>query len=215
MATNFFKTIKNSVKHWYLTLIVGIIFVGIGILVFFTPLESYVGLALLFSISFLVGGIFEIVFSISNRKVLDGWGWNLALGILTFLVGLVLIDNPEISMVTLPFMVGFVVLYRSIMAISLSFELRNYHIMDWGYMLGLGILGTLFSFILVFNPGFAGLSMVVWTGLAFVTVGIFNIYFSLKLKKLHDLPETISGKLKEKYNEVKEQIQQELSSGAE
>ena len=111
-------------------------------------------------------------------------------------------------------MVGFVVLYRSIMAISISLELRDYHIMDWGYLFGLGILGALFSFILLFNPGFAGLSLVVWTGLALVIVGIFNIYFSFKLKKLHDLPKTISGQLKDKFNEVKEQIQKELTSGA-
>ena len=149
MAT-FLKSVKNSVKHWYLTLII------------------------------------EIIFSIANRKELEGWGWNLALGIVTLLVGIMLVGNPAISMVTLPFFVGFVVLFRSIMAISTSLELRNYYIMDWGYLFGLGILGTIFSFMLLLSPSFAGLSLVVWTGLALIILGIYSIYLSLKLKKLKD-----------------------------
>lgn len=210
MGLNFFKSVYNAVKYWYLHLIVGIIFIGIGILVFRTPLESYLTLAFIFSISFLVSGIFEIIFSISNRKELEGWGWNLAMGILTALVGIMLIDNPAISAVTLPLYVGFVVLFRSIMAISTSLELRNYLIPDWGFLFALGILGTIFSFMLIFNPSFAGFTLVVWTGLAFITLGIYGIYISIKLKKIHDLPKNLSSTLKDKWNKIQSEIKTEL-----
>jgi uncharacterized membrane protein HdeD (DUF308 family) len=123
-----------------------------------------------------------------------------------------LVGNPAISMVTLPFFVGFVVLFRSIMAISTSLELRNYYIMDWGYLFGLGILGTIFSFMLLFNPSFAGLSLVIWTGLALVLIGIFSIYLSLKLKKLKDIPKTISAELKSKWNQIQSQITEEMEN---
>jgi uncharacterized membrane protein HdeD (DUF308 family) len=211
MAT-FLKSVKNSVKHWYLTLIIGIIFLGVGIVVFFTPLESYLALSIIFSVAFLLTGLLEIAFSISNRNELEGWGWHLALGIVTLLVGIMLVGNPAISMVTLPFFVGFVVLFRSIMAISTSLELRNYYIMDWGYLFGLGILGTIFSFMLLFNPSFAGLSLVIWTGLALVLIGIFSIYLSLKLKKLKDIPKTISAELKSKWNQIQSQITEEMEN---
>jgi uncharacterized membrane protein HdeD (DUF308 family) len=211
MAT-FLKSVKNSVKHWYLTLIIGIVFLGVGIVVFFTPLESYLALSIIFSVAFLLTGLLEIAFSISNRNELEGWGWHLALGIVTLLVGIMLVGNPAISMVTLPFFVGFVVLFRSIMAISTSLELRNYYIMDWGYLFGLGILGTIFSFMLLFNPSFAGLSLVIWTGLALVLIGIFSIYLSLKLKKLKDIPKTISAELKSKWNQIQSQITEEMEN---
>jgi uncharacterized membrane protein HdeD (DUF308 family) len=210
MATNFLKVIKNSVKHWYLPLITGILFIAVGILVFTTPAESYVVLSVIFSFSFLITGAFDIFFSISNRNEMEGWGWDLSLGILSLLVGILMLIHPEISMVTLPFFVGFVLLFRSIMAIGVSLELRNYYILDWGYLLAIGIIGTMFSLILLWNPAFAGLSLVMWTALAFIALGAFSIYLSLKLKKLHDIPKTISSELKEKYNQVKDDIQRHM-----
>jgi uncharacterized membrane protein HdeD (DUF308 family) len=210
MATNFLKVIKNSVKHWYLPLITGILFIAVGILVFTTPAESYVVLSVIFSFSFLITGAFDIFFSISNRNEMEGWGWDLSLGILSLLVGILMLIHPEISMVTLPFFVGFVLLFRSIMAIGVSLELRNYYILDWGYLLAIGIIGTMFSLILLWNPAFAGLSLVMWTALAFIALGAFSIYLSLKLKKLHDIPKTISSELKEKYNQVKDDVQKHI-----
>jgi uncharacterized membrane protein HdeD (DUF308 family) len=208
---NFFKTVRNAVKHWYLPLIAGIVFVAVGIWVFATPAESYVALSIVFSISFLVNGIFETYFSIANKDELENWGWSLALGIMSLIVGFILILHPSISLTTLPIFVGFVVLYRSIMAVSFSLDLKNYGIIEWGSLMVIGILGILLGFILIWNPVFAGLSLVVWTGLAFIVSGVYSIYFSLKLKKLSELPEKISSQLKTKWQEVQSEIQNEIS----
>ena len=181
-------------------------------MVFRTPLESYLTLSIIFSVAFLLTGLLEIAFSISNRKELEGWGWHLALGILTLLVGIMLVDNSAITMVTLPFFVGFVVLFRSIMAISTSLELRNYYVLDWGYLFGMGIVGTIFSFMLLFNPSFAGFSLVIWTGLSLVILGIYSIYLSLKLKKLKDIPKTLSAELKSKWNQIQSQVKEKMEN---
>lgn len=187
METLSLKTINNSIKHWYLLLIVGLIYIAMGIWVFLTPLSSYLALALLFSISFLVSGISEIIFAISNRQELDSWGWKLASGLLTAIIGLVLIASPLLTITTLPLFVGFVVLFRSIMAISFSIELKSYGVTQWGGLLFFGILGLIFSYILIWNPVFAGLTLVYWTGLALITLGIFSIYFSIQLNKLRKI----------------------------
>ena len=206
MNFKFFKTIRNAIKYWYLPLLFGLFFVAIGIWVFKTPLESYLTLAFLFSISFIVSGLFEIVFSISNKDDLDNWGWTLTTGILTLLMGVLLVMNPGISMLTLPYYVGFVIMFRSIGAISLSLDLKSYGVLDWGTLMGIGILGVLFAFILLWNPLFAGMSVVIWTALAFIIAGIYNIYFSFKLKKLHDLPNKLSNVLMKKYEDLESEI---------
>jgi hypothetical protein len=36
----------------------------------------------------------------------------------------------------------------------------------------------------LWDPAFAGLSLVVWTAIALITAGIYSIYFSILLKKL-------------------------------
>lgn len=184
MATNFVKSIRSSIKHWYIPLLIGILFLVIGIYTLRAPLASYVALSVLFSISFLLAGLFEIVFSISNRDELDNWGWTLTFGIITLLIGLLLVARPELSMATLPFYVGFLVMFRSISAIGFAIDLRHYHVEDWAILLVFGIIGLLFSFILLWNPLFAGLTVVIWTALALLASGVFSIYLAMKLKKL-------------------------------
>lgn len=129
--TQIFKTITNTVKHWYVPMIVGILFIILGIYVFTVPLETYVTLSYIFSISFLVSGILDIYFSISNRSSLSGWGWQLALGIMTLLIGIYLLANPSISITTLPLYVGFVLMFRSIMGIGFAFELKEIKSLKW------------------------------------------------------------------------------------
>ena len=209
--SNFLKTVTNTVKYWYIPLIVGLIFIGIGVYTIISPLKSYLALSILFSLSFLFSGISEIIFSISNRKEIDNWGWTLTFGILTFLLGVLLVINPVISITTLPIYVGFVMLFRSIMGISYALELKNYGVLDWGNLMVLGVLGLLFSFVLIWNPLFAGMTIVFWTGLAIISGGAFSVYLAFKLKKIKSLPNKISDDLKNRYNAIKQEVQNELS----
>ncbi|MEH0156880.1 DUF308 domain-containing protein [Limibacter armeniacum] len=210
MPNPFFKAVRKTVKYWYVPLIVGIIFIAAGIWTFTSQLEAYLALALIFSLSFIFSGVSEIVFSIANRTHLENWGWMLCFGIFTLIIGLLLLLNPEISMTTLPFYVGFVVLFRSIGAVSTALDLKNYGVLDWGNLLGVGILGIIFSFILLWNPLFAGLTIVFWTALALTVTGCFSIYFSFKLKKLHDLPNKVPEDLKHEYEDLQMRIQQRM-----
>ncbi|MDL2315252.1 DUF308 domain-containing protein [Bacteroidales bacterium OttesenSCG-928-C19] len=210
MATDLLNSVKNTVKYWYLPLIAGILFVIVGVWIFATPIESYLVLAILFSISFLISGISDIIFSVSNRKELDNWGWVLALGIISTILGGVLIIHPEISITTLPLFVGFVVLFRAISAISISIDLKRLRFPDWGYMLALGIIGTILGILLLFNPFAAGITLIIFTGFAFILLGIYSIYFSAKLKKIKNTSRKISKDLRERYEQIQKEIFDEL-----
>jgi len=102
-------------------------------------------------------------------------------------------------------------LFRSVNAIGVSLDLKNYGVKGWGTTMFLGILGIIFAIIMLWNPGLAGLSIVIWTAMALIIVGILSIIVSLKLKKIHDIPDTISSDLRAKYNEIQDKIQEELS----
>lgn len=206
MELQFLNSIKDSIKHWYLPLLVGIFFIVVSIVSFTSPVGSLVTLAILFSLSFLFGGLSEIVFSIVNRKQLNNWGWSLVFGIFTFIVGLLLIVNPALSILSLSLYVGFILLFRSIAAISFAIDIKRYGSSSWGGLLVLGILGIIFSFLLIWNPGIAGLSVVVLVALSFLFAGLFSIYFSLQLRKLHKKYKKISPQLQERIIKLKEDI---------
>ena len=66
----FFKTIRNTIKHWYVPAIIGALFIVLGGYLFTVPESAYLSLVMLFSISFLASGIMEIFFSVQNKDEL-------------------------------------------------------------------------------------------------------------------------------------------------
>jgi len=120
---NLLNTLINSIKHWYVPLILGILFLVFGIYIFTVPLETYVTLSILFSISFITSGLFEIFFSIQNSKTLSGWGWYLVGGLFSLTMGVYLVIYPGISIVILPFIVGFTVMFRSFQLLGIAFDM--------------------------------------------------------------------------------------------
>lgn len=209
MAT-FLKTIKKTVKHWYVPAIIGVLLIVFGIYIFTTPLETYSTLTMLFSLSFLFSGIAETLFSVQNRKIIEGWGWYLTGGIFNSVIGLMLLSRPEISAFTLPLVVGFTLMFRSIQGLGFSFELKNYGSLKWGNLAIASILGLVFSIILLFNPIFTGISLVVMTALAFIFSGITGIVLGFQLKKLKALPSKIRKELNEKIEVLKKEYYEEI-----
>lgn len=181
--------ITDKLKYWYAPLILGLVFIALGILVLFTPLETFLTIAFLFSIGFVVSGIVEIVYSISNRKYLGNWGWYLAGGILTLMMGLLLTSRPDLTALLLSLYIGFWLLFRSILYTSTAFELRDSGVKNWGWILVFGALGILFSFILLWNPAIAGIGIVFWIAFGLITLGIINFVLSLSLRKLKERAE--------------------------
>jgi uncharacterized membrane protein HdeD (DUF308 family) len=210
METFVLKTIKEAVKNWYIPLIVGLFFVIISVVAFASPTSSLLALSIFFALSFLFGGLSEIVFSVVNRHQMENWGWTLSFGIITFIVGLSLTIHPKLSLTVLAFYIGFGILFRSVAAISFALDIKRYGSKNWGVLLALGFLGAIFSFILIWNPVFAGLSIILLIALSFLFAGLFSIYFSLQLRKLHQSPKTISLELKKRYNNIMKEIHEEL-----
>lgn len=186
MENEVLNHVRETVKHWYLLLILGIVLIGVGIWVFLTPVEAYITLAMLFAFTFLVAGIMEIIYAVSSRKLLDNWGWTLVGGIIDFMIGVLLVTQPGISMIALPFYVGFAIMFRSVMTIGWALEIKRQYIKDWGNLLAIGILGLIFSFVMIWNPLFAGMTLVFYTALAFIIAGISQVYLSFSLKKFYE-----------------------------
>ncbi len=184
MTTIISGSAAPMVKHWWISLLLGIVYILAGFWVFQTPLVSYVSLSIVFSVFIFASGLSQIIFSTSNRNKVEGWGWYLAGGVLDLMIGILLITHPLMTMAILPFYVGFWLLFQGFMAIGLSFQFKAVRTPSWGWLLFLGILTMLFSFLLLANPVFAGLSIVYMTAMALICAGIFRIFLAFSLKRI-------------------------------
>ncbi len=178
------KEVKASIKNWWLMIVLGVLFIGLGFLVVSKPVESYAALTIFFAVGILLSGIFQIWFAIANRNDIEGWGWQLALGLVEFVIGVILVSNFALSFTMLPFYVGFWLSFRAFALIGFSFELKSYHVMDWGYYLVFGILLGIISWFIIVDPLFGGVTIVTWTALALIVAGVVNIILGFKLRKI-------------------------------
>ena len=169
-----------NVRFWWIFLLRGLLFIIAGVITFRYPLESYVTLGIFFGVMMLFTGILELTFTLSTRKI-KGWGWRLAASIFDLILGIVLILDIGISMAVLPFLVSFWFLFRGITMLSFSGVVRNAVSTAW--MITGGILLIFFAILIMINPVLGALTIVTWTGLAFIIAGIFNIILSIQLKK--------------------------------
>jgi len=98
--------IIDTFKFWWrkwsgfaLHLIMGLLYLFVGFMLIKSPLSAAISLTLLLSILFIGVGIFRIIYAITNR--MPGWGWNLFNGIITLLLGLLIIANWPASSLTI------------------------------------------------------------------------------------------------------------------
>ena len=199
--------IKNTIKYWYLSLLIGIILIGVGFWAIFFPNQSIQVIAIVFSFTFLLTGIFEIIFSIVNKNGINNWGWGLALGIIQLIIGIILCINLEVSAFLISFCVGFIILFQSLSTIIIAINLKKYLVFDWGGLLTIGIIGFLFSLILLIYPHFTNIIIVIFMGLSLVISGFISIYMALKIKNIKSKAKKISSDLISRYEDIEKELE--------
>lgn len=181
----FIDKIDYAVKNWWVSLLLGLLYIVVALCLMFAPLSSYVALSIIFSVSMLVSGLLEIIFAASNRKTLSSWGWYLAGGIIDLILGIYLVAYPLLSMEVIPFFVAFWLMFRGFSAMGYSMDLQRYGTREWGWYMAFGVLAVICSFAIIWQPGIGAMSIVYMLAFAFLIIGFFRIMLSFELKNLH------------------------------
>lgn len=143
---------KKNTATRVLLLIFGIILVILGFVLFATPGLDAVMLGYICCIVMLVYGIAEIVFYCSHRKLHIASGWVLADGILTAILGLLLLFMPGAQIMTMTIVFAVWVLMSGIMSFAGAFAAKDAGSHSWGWNLAAGIIGILLGIWLMFDP---------------------------------------------------------------
>lgn len=175
---------SGSSRNWWLLLLLGIASIIIGFLIFRYPGVSYVQMALIFGLLILASGIIQIVFAASEKNI-SGRGWILAGGIIELIIGLILSFNLSLSASTLPFFLGFWLLFRGFSLIGVASDMNTMRMRGMGWTIVTAILLIICAFIILIHPLIYGVeAVVIWVGAAFIVAGISLIAFAIRLKRL-------------------------------
>ncbi len=169
---------KQITKNWWLVLIKGIIMILLAIVVLKHPGETLLGVAVYLGIGLLISGILLIGLGIAERKVSENWRWRALEGVIDLVLGLIVIAHPALTMAVIPFLIGFWACLFGLFLIIDAFSASGSRALK----IFSGILIFVLALVLMFNPLFLGLTMVIWFGVLLLISGISNVIFSFSLR---------------------------------
>ena len=123
-----FDELQQEVKNWWISLILGILYVIVAISLMFSPLSGYAVLSILFSVSMLFSGFSSVGYAMDLKRYgTRDWGWYVAFGILAVICSLIILWQPAVGALYAVYMISFAFLIIGFFRIMLSFELKNLH----------------------------------------------------------------------------------------
>lgn len=183
---NLTKMASRAVVHWWLFLVAGVLCLVTGIVVFVFPLESYVTLSMIFGVLMLVVGAAKLIAAATSGNYFLMKGYVIIGGLLDLILGLFLCIYPGVTLMVLPIMMGFWMLYNSFMLFSFSDDLGTLQVPGGGLVTAGGILLLILSVLVLVNPFGAGIAtVVVLAGSGLILFGLLLCSLSVKLKDLH------------------------------
>lgn len=183
---NLTKMAARAITHWWLFLIAGVLCVLTGIAVFVFPLESYVTLSIIFGILLLITGAAKLITAATSGNYFLMKGYVIIGGMLDLILGIFLCVYPGITLMLLPVMMGFWMMYNSFMFFSFADDMGTMKVPGGGLITTGAILLLLLSVLVLLNPLGAGIAtVVVLAGSGLVVFGFMLCSLSVKLKEIH------------------------------
>lgn len=176
-------TLRSAAANWWGYLLAGLGLFGLGLWVLNSPGAAFLGLTIYFAALILFNGMANVLFSLSNRARLRGWGWLLALGAAEVLFGFYLLSQPAVAAGTLAFVIGFWLLLRGGSTVANAFALRRLGYRSWGWNLALGLLGIVLAFMVLANPVIGVLGATTWLAVALLVLGVAAFVLGLRLRR--------------------------------
>ena len=178
--------VETLKRHWWVPVIRGIAAIVFGVIAFTHPVMAIATLVLFFGAWVLIDGIFRIFGAIKHRGSDSDWAWQLVIGLIGIIVGLLTFHAPQVTALALVIYIAAWALMIGASEIVMAVKLRHEIKGEWLLIL-MGLASIVFAVLLLWNP-VAGAAAVIWLIAWYaVVLGILAIFFGFRLKTLRTL----------------------------
>lgn len=167
-------------KHaWIIWLVMGILSVGIGIWLIFSPEAAITTLAILLSIALFLNGLSELV-TAGDR--LHSWvGY--VLGAMFLIAGLVVLLRPGKSLWFLAVVVGIAVITTGVMQVGVAIMERE-RIRHWVLLALLGVAGIVVGVLAIVWPAITVWVLALLVGIRLLIWGVLQLAIAFQLRSI-------------------------------
>jgi len=175
------KTMKTA-KWGYI--ITSVIFCITGLLIVACPGISVSLFCYILGALLAVSGIIKIIGYFSRDLYMLAFQFDLALGILLCILGLVMILYPEVVLHVIFFLIGITVLTDSLFKVQTAYDAKKFGLRQWWIILISALLTCIFGILIIIDPfGGAKLTMVI-AGITLILEGFLNLCVAVYAVKI-------------------------------
>ena len=200
------ERIKELMRSFYKSSIAtSIVLLIIGVLLFFRSEEAIIGLAYIIGTILCVLGIVAVVmfFKDSSENIKNDL--NIVYGIVSLILGILVIVNPNAIAKLIPFIVGIIILINSAIKITYSIEAKDSGDEIWKSSLIMAIISLICGIIILFNPFETSVVVFKVIGAFIILYSILDLVYMFEVKKeVKNIEEDVDD-IK---NEVKETVKE-------
>lgn len=167
---------KSLKKYKIWAMVISAVTIVLGCVMIFRPEISAAAICCLMGAVCIGAGIYELIryFDLGFIGVL--FRYDLFLGLMSILAGVLLILHPNGALFVLPMIFGFYILLASVFSIQVSTEARHFGFSGWWGALLLGITGVLFGVLMVLDPFRGAKTLMVFAGVSLLVTSVESFY---------------------------------------
>jgi len=170
--------LEAMTRNWGAIALRGFIAVLLGVIAIVWPGPTVAVLVILLGAFALVEGVTNIVAGFRGRE-----GWAMAEGIISVVVGIVIVVWPAITALALLYIVAAWAIITGVLRIVAAVQLRCVIRNEW-LLVGSGLASVIFGVIAAVFPG-AGILALIWLlGAWLIVLGVILIAFAFSLRQL-------------------------------
>ncbi|MGM9974474.1 MAG: HdeD family acid-resistance protein [Clostridiaceae bacterium] len=184
------KNIK-AVKIGYIIMSIALCILGATLIV--KPQLSMEAICYAVGIVMVLYGILKVIGYFSRDLYRLAFQFDLALGLLTAVVGIIMILHPIETSSIILLALGIIILAEGLFKIQMAIDARHFGLSKWWLIALAAIITSIFSLMLIFSPFDAARVILIFAGIALIFQGILNLLvaiYALKVVK-HQKPDFI------------------------
>ncbi|MDY0199703.1 MAG: DUF308 domain-containing protein [Tenuifilaceae bacterium] len=174
----------NRFGKWSLSSLNGMLMVIFGLVSILMPELAIAVLAIYFAITIMLGGLILSIFTLKHKASLPNWKARLTEGLLSVVLGLVILIKPQSAAAFLVYVMGLWAFFIGVVFIVSYFRRKTPDLVG-AFNLIAGVVSVVLGLIIVFNPFESSRFLVILIGIYALAFGIFTMVYSSKILK-HD-----------------------------
>ena len=153
----------------------------LGLIMLFFPQITSIAVCIMFGITLTLCGLVKIVEYFSKIDLGYMFRFDLIMGIVQLVVGILLLCHPGAIMVAIPVVLGISLLIASVLKAQLAIDIKRMGYGKWWVSMLGAVLGVVLAIMIMSNPfeGTTAVFMVI--GISFIVDGLLDLYTILRV----------------------------------